>query len=361
MPKESVTILIPHNDRMTSPKNPAEVRILGIETTCDETAAAVFTAEPRVLSSVVSSQAKMHARFGGVVPEMASRAHVQNLTPVVEQALREAGTTFDDLDAVAAASRPGLIGSILVGLTAAKAFAAALEIPLLTFNHVEAHLFACQMQRTETIFPCIGIVVSGGHSNLFVCRDGASMEAIGGTIDDAAGEAFDKVASLLGLGYPGGPSIEKAAVDGNQKAFAFPRAFLKEDRLDFSFSGLKTAVRYALFGQNSSRTDAPLSPKIVADCAASFQAAVVEVLVAKCRQACRRFNVNRLCVGGGVAANGALRRAMEAMCQAEGIELVVPPLNWCTDNAAMAAVVVDRFRKGESDPLDIDAVPGLIR
>jgi N6-L-threonylcarbamoyladenine synthase len=346
---------------MSSSKLPSEVRILGIETTCDETAAAVFTAEPRVLASVVSSQAGMHARFGGVVPEMASRAHVQNLTPVVEQAMKEAGASFDDLDAVAAASRPGLVGSILVGLTAAKAFAAALEVPLLTFNHVEAHLFACQMQREESVFPCVGLVVSGGHSNLFLCRSAASMEMIGGTIDDAAGEAFDKVASLLGLGYPGGPSIEKAAAGGDPKAFAFPRAFLKEDRLDFSFSGLKTAVRYALFGQNAAKTDAPLSLKRVADAAASFQAAVVEVLVAKCRQACRKFAVNRLCVGGGVAANGALRRSLEAMCEKEGIELVVPPLSWCTDNAAMAAVVVDRYRRGESDPLDVDAAPGLIR
>jgi N6-L-threonylcarbamoyladenine synthase len=346
---------------MISTKPPAELRILGIETTCDETAAAVFTAEPRILASVVSSQAKMHARFGGVVPEMASRAHIQNLTPVVEQAMNDAGTTFDDLDAVAVASKPGLVGSILVGLTAAKAFAAALEIPLLTFNHVEAHLFACQMQRTESVFPCIGLVVSGGHSNLFHCRSTASMEMIGGTIDDAAGEAFDKVASLLGLAYPGGPSIEKAAIDGDAKAYAFPRAFLKDDRLDFSFSGLKTAVRYALFGQNAARTDAPLSPKVVADCAASFQAAVVDVLVAKCRQACRRFNMNRLCVGGGVAANSSLRRSLELMCQSERIDLVVPPLGWCTDNAAMAAVVVDRFRRGESDPLDIDATPGLIR
>jgi N6-L-threonylcarbamoyladenine synthase len=346
---------------MPPAKSPSDLRILGIETTCDETAAAVFTAEPRVLSSVVSSQAKMHARFGGVVPEMASRAHVLNLTPVVEQTLVDAATTFDELDAIAVASRPGLVGSILVGLTAAKAFAAALDIPLLTFNHVEAHLFACQMQREQAIFPCIGLVVSGGHSNLFLCRSASQMEMVGGTIDDAAGEAFDKVASLLGLGYPGGPSIEKAAAAGDPQRFAFPRAFLKEERLDFSFSGLKTAVRYALFGQNAARTDAPLEPQTVADAAASFQTAVVDVLVAKCRQACRRFKMNRLCVGGGVAANGALRQRLELMCQTEGVELIVPPLSWCTDNAAMAAVVVDRIRRGESDPLDIDAAPGLIR
>src|SRR5262245_23854594 len=243
---------------MTLTKSPANVRILGIETTCDETAAAVFTAEPTILSSVVSSQATMHARFGGVVPEMASRAHVQNLTPVVELAMKEAGAAFDDLDAVAVAAKPGLVGSILVGLTAAKAFAAALEVPLLTFNHVEAHLFACQMQRAESVFPCVGLVVSGGHSNLFLCPSGSPMEMVGGTIDDAAGEAIDKVASVLVLGYPGGPAIEKAAIGGDPKRFAFPRAFLKDERLDFSFSGLKTAVRYALFGQNAARTDAPL-------------------------------------------------------------------------------------------------------
>jgi N6-L-threonylcarbamoyladenine synthase len=346
---------------VVSSKTESERRILGIETTCDETAAAVFTAEPRILSSVISSQAKMHARFGGVVPEMASRAHVQNLTPIVEQALAEAGTAFDDLDAVAVASQPGLVGSILVGLTAAKAFAAALEIPLVTFNHVEAHLFACQMQREETIFPCIGLVASGGHSNLFLSKSAADMSMIGATIDDAAGEAFDKVASLLGLGYPGGPAIEKAAANGDPKAFAFPRAFLKEERLDFSFSGLKTAVRYALFGQNAARTDAPLAPHLVADAAASFQAAVVEVLVAKCRQACLKHGLTRLCVGGGVAANASLRRSLEAMCAAENFDLVVPPISWCTDNAAMASIVVGRFRRGESDPLDIDATPGLIR
>ena len=184
---------------------------------------------------------------------------------------------------------------------------------------------------------------------------------IGATIDDAAGEAFDKVASLLGLGYPGGPAIEKAAATGDAKAFPFPRTFLKDERLDFSFSGLKTAVRYALFGQNATKTDAPLSQETVANAAASFQAAVVDVLVAKCRQACVKFGANRLCVGGGVAANGALRRSLETMAQKEAIDLVVPPLNWCTDNAAMAAVVVDRFRRGESDPLDVDAAPGLIR
>ena len=346
---------------MTRTKPAADIRILGIETTCDETAAAVFSAEPRVLSSVVSSQAKMHARFGGVVPEMASRAHVQNLTPVVEQALSEANATFNDLDAIAVAKEPGLVGSILVGLTAAKAFAAALEVPLLTFNHVEAHLFACQMQREESVFPCIGLVTSGGHSNLFLCRSASDMRMIGGTIDDAAGEAFDKVASMLGLGYPGGPAIEKAAANGNPKAFAFPRSFLRDERLDFSFSGLKTAVRYALFGQNAVKTDAPLSPTVVADAAASFQAAVVEVLTSKCRQACLKHEMTRLCVGGGVAANSALRQSLETMCAAEGWDLIVPPITWCTDNAAMAAVVVDRFRRGESDPLDVDAAPGLIR
>jgi N6-L-threonylcarbamoyladenine synthase len=338
-----------------------ETRILGIETTCDETAAAVFTAEPKVLSTVVASQAGLHARFGGVVPELAARAHLDRLMPVIRSALDQAGTTFQELDAVAVARAPGLVGAILVGLTAAKTLSAALEIPLLTFHHVEAHLFACQMQRETPLFPCIGLVVSGGHTHLFDCIDTQQMQVIGATIDDAAGEAFDKVAALLKLGYPGGPLIEKAASAGNPRAFPFSRTFLNDDRLDFSFSGLKTAVRYAVYGQNAKDTSAPVSEKVAADVAASFQAAVVEVLVAKCRQACRQRHRRALCVGGGVAANGMLRRELEAMCRAEGIELVIPPLSLCTDNAAMAAIVTERFRQGDSDPLDLDAQPGLMR
>jgi N6-L-threonylcarbamoyladenine synthase len=321
----------------------------------------VFTTEPRVLSSVVASQARIHATYGGVVPEIASRAHLQQILPVVRQALAEANVDLGELAGIAVAYTPGLVGSILIGLTAAKALALALDVPLLGVNHLVAHLYACQMNATGNVFPCVGMVVSGGHSNLFYCREADDLELIGATIDDAAGEAFDKVASLLRLGYPGGPAIEKAAKAGDPKAFDFPRTFLREERLDFSFSGLKTAVRYALFGQDAQALDKELTAKQVADAAASFQQAVVDVLVGKCRQAVRRYGVSRLCVGGGVAANSALRTALAEMAEVERLELVIPPLAWCTDNAAMAAVAVERYRRGEFDPLDLDAVPGLVR
>jgi N6-L-threonylcarbamoyladenine synthase len=342
-------------------KSPADVRILGIETTCDETAAAVFTGEPRVLAGAVASQARLHAAFGGVVPEMASRAHLERLPPILVQTLADARTTFDELDAVAVAYKPGLVGSILVGLTAAKTLAATLDVPLLGFDHLEAHLFACQMQRRESVFPCIGLVASGGHTHLFQCRSAEDMRLVGATIDDAAGEAFDKAAALLGLGYPGGPAIEMTAAFGDPKRFRFPRAFLHDERLDFSFSGLKTALRYALFGQNAQVVAGTLDPQVVADAAASFQQAVVDVLVVKSLAACRRFGATRLCVGGGVAANAALRTRLESAAAEVGVETVIPPLSWCTDNAAMAAVAVTRYWRGESDPLDLDAVPGLIR
>ncbi|HVJ81297.1 MAG TPA: tRNA (adenosine(37)-N6)-threonylcarbamoyltransferase complex transferase subunit TsaD, partial [Planctomycetia bacterium] len=320
-----------------------------------------FTAEPRVLSSAVASQAQLHAKFGGVVPEVASRAHLQRLLPVIQEALDGAKTTFEELDAIAVCNRPGLVGSILVGLSAAKALAWTFGKPLLGVNHLEGHVYACQMQRAESVFPCIALVASGGHTHLFRCQTPRDLELVGCTLDDAAGEAFDKVASMLGLGYPGGPAIEAAAKGGDPKAYDFPRTFLRDERLDFSFSGLKTAVRYALFGQNAQNADRPLSPAEVANAAASFQAAAVEVLVGKCEQALLRFHLKKLCVGGGVAANGAFRAALEKMAAKRHIDLTVPPLAWCTDNAAMAAVAVERFRAGEFDPLDLDAIPGVLR
>ena len=336
-------------------------RILGIETTCDETAAAVFTDEPRVLANVVASQLDLHESYGGVVPEIASRAHLRQILPIVDQALQESGTTLDDLDAIAVAHTPGLIGAILIGLCAAKSLALALDIPLLGVNHLEGHIYACQMIHDGPVFPCVGFVISGGHTNLFHCRLATDFELVGSTLDDAAGEAFDKVASIVGLPYPGGPSIEKAARSGNPRAHRFPRTFLNEDRLEFSFSGIKTAVRYLVHGQNARYSDRILQPQEIADVAASFQAAVVDVLVAKARLAVRRFAVPTLCVGGGVAANGALREALGQMAQAEGINLVIPPLSWCTDNAAMAAVAVEKFRNRQFDSLDLDAMAGLVR
>lgn len=341
--------------------DPRQARILAIETTCDETAAAVFTAEPVVLSNVVASQSKLHERFGGVVPEIAARAHLRQLLPVVHQALAEADTRLADLSAIAVAHTPGLVGAILIGLTCAKSLCLALGRPLLAVNHLEGHIFACQMVHSSSVFPCVGLVVSGGHSNLFHCRSPEDFDLVGSTIDDAAGEAFDKVATILGLGYPGGPLIEQAAKTGDPARHGFPRSLIHADNLDFSFSGLKTAVLYTVHGPNLKHSDRVLTPRETADLAASFQQAVIDVLVAKARRAVRQFRVATLCVGGGVAANGALRLALLQLADEEGVTLVVPPLRMCTDNAAMAAVAVDRFRRGRFDPLDLDAIPGLVR
>jgi N6-L-threonylcarbamoyladenine synthase len=330
---------------------------LGIETSCDETAAAVFTEGPAVLASVVASQTDLHARFGGVVPEVAARAHLQRLLPVIDEALRQAGITLPQIGAVAVHNTPGLVGALLVGVSAAKMLALALDVPLISANHIEAHIYACRLAAGRDIFPCVGLVVSGGHTSLFDCRTALDFELLGATTDDAAGEAFDKVASLLELGFPGGPAVERAAAQGNPAAFRFPRSFLNEERLDFSFSGLKTAVLYTVFGQDGSRKGPAPTGQHRADLAASFQQAVVDVLVGKARQALRRTGHQRLAVGGGVAANRCLRHALEEMSRAEGAELFIPPLKLCTDNAAMAAVAVEKWRRQEWAPLDLDAIP----
>ena len=312
-----------------------------------------------------ASQIDLHERFGGVVPEIASRAHVRQLMPIVWEALHRAGIELRDLDAIAVATRPGLVGSLVVGLTAAKALAMVLKVPLVAVDHLEAHLYACQLAHPDRdVYPCVGLVVSGGHTSLYRCRGPIDAEPLGGTIDDAAGEAFDKVASLLGLGYPGGPGIERAARGGNPKAYDFPRSFLRDDRLDFSFSGLKTAVLYALRGQDARGGAGPIAPPPpdrVADLAASFQEAVVDVLVAKARQALRQTGLKRLGIGGGVAANGAFRERLAAMAAAEGVELFIPPLSFCTDNAAMLGVAFPKLAAGQVAGLDIDVTAGLIR
>jgi N6-L-threonylcarbamoyladenine synthase len=337
------------------------VYFLGIETSCDETAAAVFTQEPAVLASVVASQTDLHARFGGVVPELASRAHLQRLLPTIDEALRRAGISLSEVGCIAVHHTPGLVGALLVGVSAAKMLAVALGVPLVGVNHVAAHVYACRLAAGRDIFPCVGLVVSGGHTSLFHCRSATDFELLGATLDDAAGEAFDKVASLLGLGFPGGPAVEREAAGADPTAFRLPRSFLHEERLDFSFSGLKTAVLYAFAGQGNPRPTPPPAGPLRANLAASFQQAVVDVLVAKCRQALRRTGLSRLAVGGGVAANQRLRKAMEEMTQAEGSELIIPPLSLCTDNAAMAALAVEKWRRQEWAPLDLDAVPTLAR
>jgi len=333
---------------------------LGIETSCDETAAAVFTEEPAVLSSVVASQTNLHARFGGVVPEVAARAHLQRLLPVIDEALVRAGITLQQIGAVAVHYKPGLVGALLVGISAAKMLALALEVPLLGVNHIEGHIYACRLAAGHDIFPCAGLVVSGGHTSLFHCHTPLRFELLGATLDDAAGEAFDKVASLLGLGFPGGPAVEREAANGNPNAYRFPRAFLHEDRLDFSFSGLKTAVLYALAGKDQPRSAPPPAGPLRADLAASFQQAVIDILTAKCRQALRCTGLTRLAVGGGVTANKALRQALEQMAGAEKAELFIPPMALCTDNAAMAALAVEKWRRQDFSSLDLDAQAVLV-
>jgi N6-L-threonylcarbamoyladenine synthase len=332
---------------------------LAIETSCDETAAAVFTDEPAVLANVIASQTDLHARFGGVVPEVAARAHLQRLLPVIDEALKTANVRLDQIGCVVVHNTPGLVGALLVGVSAAKMLAVALGVPLLGVNHVEGHVYACRLAAGRDIFPCVGLVVSGGHTILYHCRDALHFERLGATLDDAAGEAFDKVASLLGLGFPGGPAVEREAAAGDPAAVKLPRSFLHEDRLDFSFSGLKTAVLYALAGQGNPRPTPPPPGRRRADLAAGFQQAVVDVLVAKSRQALRRTGLKRLAVGGGVAANRALRAALEQMTREEGAELFIPPPSLCTDNAAMAALAVEKWRRLDFAALDLDAVPTL--
>jgi len=332
---------------------------LALETSCDETAAAVIEAAddgvPVVRSSVVASQLELHARFGGVVPEVAARAHLRQQLLVIDEALRQAGVTLPQLNAVAVMNTPGLVGALLVGVSTAKALAWALDVPLLAVNHVDAHIYACRLAAGRDIFPCVGLVVSGGHTSLFHCETALRMRLLGGTIDDAAGEAFDKVAALLGLGFPGGPAVERAARQGNPKAFHFPRSFLRDERLDFSFSGLKTAVRYAL--RDLEMAGRVIDERVKADVAASFQVAVVDVLVTKCEQALEQSGLDTLAVGGGVTANGTLREALSRMCERRGVVQVIPPLAWCTDNAAMAALAVEKWNRQLFASLDLDAEP----
>lgn len=339
------------------------MQILTIETTCDETAAAVVTDELRVLSSVVASQDELHRRFAGVVPEIAARAHVERILPVIDEALRRAGVALTDLDAIAVANTPGLAGSLLVGVVAAKTLCAAVGKPLVAINHLHAHVYACRMAAGRDVFPCVGLIVSGGHTSLYQCSAPTEFTYLGGTIDDAAGEAFDKVAAMLGLAYPGGPAIARAAIHGNPRAFQFPRALRGEsDRLDFSFSGLKTAVRYAIAGPG--RPDfskVQLGERQVADLAASFQEAVVDSLVSKTLLALQRTQLTRLCVGGGVAANRLLRERLQSAAAERKFELHLAPPELCTDNAVMGAIAFERLKAGKTESLDLDALPGLVR
>ena len=338
-------------------------KILALESTCDETAAAVIAEDLTVLGSVVASQDELHRKFAGVVPEIAARAHVERIVPVIDETLRRAGVKLADLDAIAVATTPGLAGSLLVGLCAAKALCLATGKPLVAINHLHAHIYACRMAVGRDIFPCTGLIVSGGHTHLYDCRTPTEFVFLGGTIDDAAGEAFDKVAAMLGLSFPGGPAIAAAAESGDDRAYRFPRGFAGDkSSLNFSFSGLKTAVRYAICGPEKPQFTAEhLTTQQIADMSASFQWAVVETLVEKCRVALQHTRHTRLCVGGGVAANRRLRDELAKVAGQCGVELFLAPPELCTDNAVMGALALERLRAGRIEPLDADILPGLVR
>jgi N6-L-threonylcarbamoyladenine synthase len=335
------------------------MRVLGIETSCDETAASIVerdaSGHATILSNIVRSQLEEHAPYGGVVPELAARAHVSHLDHIIERAAATAGVTLSEVDAIAATAGPGLIGGVLVGLTTAKAIAAALNKPLIAVNHLEAHALTARLTN-GLAFPYLMLLVSGGHSQFVLVRGVGDYERWGTTIDDALGEAFDKVAKLLGLGVPGGPEVEKMALKGDASRFNFPRPLIKEDRLDFSFSGLKTAVRLA------AEQRAPLTEQDVADICASFQRTVAEIVAIRSRSALAKYAADlpgqplRLVVAGGVAANKAIGAALREAAAAAGAELVIPPIPLCTDNGAMVAWAgAERLALGATDPLDIAA------
>jgi N6-L-threonylcarbamoyladenine synthase len=324
--------------------------ILGIESSCDETAAAVVVGGHEVRSSVVSSQIDLHARFGGVVPEVASRAHVERIVPVIVEAMGEAGIEGRELDAVAATYGPGLIGALLVGVSAAKALALVWDVPFVAVNHLEGHLVASFLEDPDLELPVVVLLVSGGHTMLVALEAPTTYRVLGATLDDAAGEAFDKVARYLGLGYPGGPAIDMLSAEGDPTAIRFPRA-MRGDSLDFSFSGLKTSVVNHVRKHPEVRT---------ADVAASFQAAAVDVLVDKARRAAEQIGAKGICLGGGVAANSLLRDRIAAACAEDGLRAFLPSRALCTDNAAMiAAAAWHRLGATGPSPLSTGALPGL--
>jgi N6-L-threonylcarbamoyladenine synthase len=369
------------------------MRILGIESTCDETGAAIVEDGRLVRSNIVATQIELHAKYRGVVPEIASRAHIENILPVLRESLEVAGCTFNDLDAIAVASRPGLIGSLLIGVTAAKTLAWSLGKPLIGVDHVHGHLYSVVLEegegegsgfKVQTLassvepgsassglstqdsalpspsppFPAIGLVCSGGHTALYRLKSWLDVEMIGATIDDAVGEAYDKVAALLGLGYPGGPILDRLAKQGDPKAIRFPRSLMARDSLDFSFSGLKTAVLYNVHGvprkdQKPPSTPPPLSESRLADIAASFQAACIDVLIRKLQRAIQQIGAQSVIIGGGVSANQGLRAALANF----PLPVFFPKLAYCTDNAAMSAGLAHLYlTTGQTSPLDLDAI-----
>jgi N6-L-threonylcarbamoyladenine synthase len=354
--------------------------ILGIESTCDETAAAIVRDGRTVLSNIVASQSEIHARYRGVVPEIASRAHIQNILPVLRESLDQAHLTLNDIDAISVTHRPGLIGSLLIGLTAAKTLAWALRKPLIGVDHVHAHLYSVMLSsplplplppgegRGEGVFPnqlrspqfpALGLVISGGHTALYKLNDFTDVQLIGSTIDDAVGEAYDKVSAILNLGYPGGPIIDKLAAIGDPFAIRFPRTLLKSDSLDFSFSGLKTAVLYDVRGvptkhQQIKKIPTTLTQPEIANIAASFQSACIDVLTTKLKRAAKKIKARSILIGGGVSANSGLRIALKDF----PLPVFFPPLQYCTDNAAMSAALAHLFYEQQNfSPLSLDAIP----
>lgn len=329
--------------------------ILAIESSCDETAASVVKNGRCVLSNIISSQIAIHTLYGGVVPEIASRKHIEKINQVVEAALKEADVTLDDIDAIGVTYGPGLVGALLVGVAEAKAIAYAKKKPLVGVHHIEGHVSANYIEHPDLEPPFLCEIISGGHTHLVIVKDYGSFEIFGRTRDDAAGEAFDKVARAIGLGYPGGPKIDKLAKEGNPHAIDFPRAHMEDAPYDFSFSGVKSAVLNHL---NKCRMTG--EPIVEADIAASFQQAVVDVLVDNAIRAAKDYHMDRLAIAGGVASNGALRAAMEAACEKEGIRFYRPSPIFCTDNAAMIGVAAYyEYRKGTRHGWDLNAVPNL--
>ena len=332
-------------------------RILGIETSCDETAAAVVEDGERILSNVIRTQVEIHDDYGGVVPEIASREHVRTLLPVIEAALQRSDTRPEDLAAIAVTQTPGLIGSLLVGLSTAKGAAIALGIPLLAVDHLEAHVYAARLADPSLDYPYLCLLASGGHTSLVWAEGPRRMRTVGETVDDAAGEAFDKVAAMLGLPLPGGPAVQRTAEAGDPRRSPFPRPKVKRGAHRFSFSGLKTAVLYRLKGQDG-RSEITASEQEIADVCAGFQAAVVDALVHETRSAARELDAERVALGGGVAANRPLREALARAGDEDGFAVFAPPIDLCTDNAAMIAGLAHHLLEaGETAPLSIDAAP----
>ena len=334
------------------PKNGKEYICLAIESSCDETSAAVVVNGRKVLSNIISSQIDIHKEYGGVVPEIASRHHLNNINPVIDSALEDAGIGLKDIDFIGVTNRPGLIGALLIGTATAKALAYALKVPLIGVHHIRGHICANYIADTELEPPFTSLIVSGGHSTLADVKGYTDYEIVGQTRDDAAGEAFDKVARVLGLGYPGGPLLDKLAKEGDPEAIHFKRVYLENDSYDFSFSGTKTGVLNYLKGKRQKK-----EPVNDADVAASFQAAVVEVLVNKSIKLAKERGRDKIVLAGGVAANSCLRKTLEEKCRENGIKLCMPPMILCTDNAAMigAAAYYEFIKGSNGDGMDLDA------